>query len=191
MSVLEERAIYSVKPTAQAEPPLNGSVNIPAIRIGQGFDVHAFAPDRPLILGGVHIPHPLGLMGHSDADVLLHAVIDAILGAAALGDIGRFFPDHDARWKDADSRYLLQQAAARVREAGWCVVNIDATLICQQPRISPHAQAMAHNIAADIGVSPDQISIKGKTTEGLGFTGREEGIAAQAVALLSRPMPVV
>ena len=158
----------------------------PPIRIGQGFDVHAFVDGRPLILGGVTIPHPQGLLGHSDADVLLHAVTDAILGAAGLGDIGRHFPDTDPQWKGADSRVLLRGAYASVKTAGWLVGNVDCTLICERPKVLPHAQAMAANIAADLEITPEQVNIKGKTTEKLGFTGRGEGIAAQAVALLAR-----
>lgn len=158
----------------------------PPIRIGQGFDVHAFVDGRPLILGGVTIPHPQGLLGHSDADVLLHAITDAILGAAGLGDIGRHFPDTDPQWKGADSRVLLRGAYASVKMAGWLVGNVDCTLICERPKVLPHAQAMAANIAADLEITPEQVNIKGKTTEKLGFTGRGEGIAAQAVALLAR-----
>ncbi|QDX81077.1 2-C-methyl-D-erythritol 2,4-cyclodiphosphate synthase [Denitratisoma sp. DHT3] len=156
------------------------------IRIGQGFDVHAFAAGRPLIIGGVTIPFERGLLGHSDADVLLHAITDAVLGAAGLGDIGRHFPDTDPRWSGADSRMLLRGAVERVRLAGWRVGNVDCTVICQAPRILPHAPAMAANIAADLGIEPGAVNIKGKTTEQLGFTGRGEGIAAQAVALLLR-----
>ncbi|GAB2182275.1 2-C-methyl-D-erythritol 2,4-cyclodiphosphate synthase [Denitratisoma sp. agr-D3] len=153
-------------------------------RVGQGFDVHALVTGRPCIIGGVTIPFDKGLLGHSDADVLLHAVTDAILGAAGLGDIGRHFPDTDPQWKGADSRVLLRGAAAKVRAAGWAVANVDCTVICQAPKILPHAAAMAANIAADLGIAPEQVNIKGKTTEQLGFTGRGEGIAAQAVALL-------
>lgn len=155
-------------------------------RVGQGFDVHALVPDRALIIGGVTIPYPLGLLGHSDADVLLHALTDALLGAAGLGDIGRLFPDTDPAHAGADSRVLLREAFARVRAAGWAVVNVDATVICQAPKILPHAPAMVANIAADLGMPPDAVNIKGKTTEKLGFTGRGEGIAAQVVALLAR-----
>jgi len=160
-------------------------MNIP-FRIGQGFDVHALVPGRPLIIGGVTIPFSRGLLGHSDADVLLHAITDALLGAAGLGDIGRLFPDTDDRHAGADSRALLREAFARVREAGWAVANIDATVICAAPKILPHAPAMVSNIAADLEMDPAAINIKGKTTEKLGFTGRGEGIAAQAVALLAK-----
>ena len=160
-------------------------MNIP-FRIGQGFDVHALVPGRPLIIGGVTIPFSRGLLGHSDADVLLHAITDALLGAAGLGDIGRLFPDTDDRHAGADSRVLLREAFARVREAGWAVANIDATVICTAPKILPYAPAMVSNLAADLQMDPAAINIKGKTTEKLGFTGRGEGIAAQAVALLAK-----
>ena len=155
-----------------------------AFRIGQGFDVHALAAGRKLILGGVEIPYAKGLLGHSDADVLLHAITDALLGAAGLGDIGRMFPDNDAQWAGADSRLLLRGAMAAVDAAGWRVGNVDATIIAQAPRVLPYAQAMCANIAADLGIAPQAVNIKGKTTEQLGFTGRGEGIAAQAVVLL-------
>ena len=156
------------------------------IRVGQGMDIHALVPGRPLILGGVTIPHEKGLLGHSDADALLHAITDALLGATGLGDIGRMFPDSDERWRGADSRELLRQAMARVKASGWRVGNVDATIVCQAPRIAPHAAAMAAHIGADLGISPEAVSIKGKTAEGLGFAGRREGIAVQAVALLLR-----
>jgi len=155
-------------------------------RIGQGFDVHALVAGRPLILGGVTIPFERGLLGHSDADVLLHALTDALLGAAGLGDIGRLFPDTDPRHAGADSRALLREAYAAVRAAGYVVVNVDATVICRAPRIAPHVPAMATNIAADLAMAAADVNIKGKTTERLGFTGRGEGIAAQVVALLVR-----
>ncbi|MFZ2627434.1 MAG: 2-C-methyl-D-erythritol 2,4-cyclodiphosphate synthase [Rugosibacter sp.] len=155
-----------------------------AFRIGQGFDVHALAAGRKLILGGVEIPYAKGLLGHSDADVLLHAITDALLGAAGLGDIGRMFPDTDAQWAGADSRLLLRDAMTAVHAAGWRVGNVDATIIAQAPRVLPYAGAMCANIAADLGIAPQAVNIKGKTTEQLGFTGRGEGIAAQAVVLL-------
>lgn len=167
-----------------AETPFGRS--FPALRIGQGFDVHALVAGRPLIVGGVTIPFPLGLLGHSDADVLLHALTDALLGAAGLGDIGRLFPDTDPRHAGADSRALLREAFARVRAAGYSVVNVDATVICRAPKILPHVPAMVANIAGDLGLEPAAVNIKGKTTEKLGFTGRGEGIAAQVVALLVR-----
>ncbi|WP_374476714.1 2-C-methyl-D-erythritol 2,4-cyclodiphosphate synthase [Zoogloea sp.] len=155
-------------------------------RIGQGFDVHALVPGRPLIIGGVTIPFSKGLLGHSDADVLLHTITDAVLGAAGLGDIGRHFPDTDPRFEGVDSRVLLREAAAAARAAGWVTVNVDATVIARAPRILPHVPAMVTNIAADLGVDPAVVNVKGKTTEKLGFTGRGEGIAAQAVALMAR-----
>jgi 2-C-methyl-D-erythritol 2,4-cyclodiphosphate synthase len=153
-------------------------------RIGQGFDVHALVTGRKLIIGGVDIPFDKGLEGHSDADVLLHAVTDAILGAAGLGDIGRHFPDTDPRYRGADSRVLLRDAAAKVRAAGWQVCNVDTTIIAQAPRMAPHVSAMCANIAEDLGIEPGAVNVKAKTTERLGFTGRGEGIAAEAIALL-------
>lgn len=156
------------------------------IRVGQGYDVHALVPGRPLILGGVTIPHGAGLLGHSDADALLHAITDALLGAAGLGDIGRMFPDSDERWRGADSRLLLREAVAEVIAAGWRIGNVDGTVIAQAPRIAPHVEAMRLNIAADLGIDAACVNIKGKTTERLGFAGRGEGIAAEAVALLLR-----
>ncbi|WIM06183.1 MAG: 2-C-methyl-D-erythritol 2,4-cyclodiphosphate synthase [Candidatus Nitricoxidivorans perseverans] len=155
-------------------------------RIGQGVDVHPLVQGRKLILGGVEIPFERGLHGHSDADALLHAITDAILGAAGLGDIGRMFPDTDERWKGVDSRLLLRGAMAQVHAAGWRVCNVDATVIAQAPRIAPYAAQMQENIAADLEVVAACVNIKGKTTEKLGFCGRGEGIAAQAVALLVR-----
>ena len=158
-------------------------------RVGQGFDVHALVTGRPLIVGGVNIPFRQGLLGHSDADVLLHALTDALLGAAGLGDIGRLFPDTDPKHAGADSRVLLRTAFARVKAAGWQVVNIDATIICKAPKIMPYAPEMVANIAADLDIEPGAINIKGKTTEKLGFTGRGEGIAAQVVSLLAAIEP--
>lgn len=156
------------------------------VRIGQGFDVHAFAKNRKLIIGGVDIPYELGLAGHSDADVLLHAICDALLGGAALGDIGRHFPDTDAKYKNIDSRELLRDVMAKVRSLGWQVGNVDATLIAQAPKMAPHIPVMTKNIAEDLGIALDQINVKATTTEKLGFTGRGEGIAAQAICLLVR-----
>jgi 2-C-methyl-D-erythritol 2,4-cyclodiphosphate synthase len=155
-------------------------------RVGQGFDVHALVTGRPLIIGGVTIPHTHGLQGHSDADVLLHAVTDALLGAAGLGDIGRHFPDTDPTYRGADSRVLLRDAVAKVRAAGWVPVNIDATVHAQAPKIGPHAAAMVANIAADVGVGVGEVNVKAKTNEHLGYLGRKEGIAATVVALLGR-----
>jgi len=156
------------------------------LRVGQGFDVHALQEGRPLILGGVTIPHTHGLLGHSDADALLHAITDAILGAATLGDIGRLVPDTDPAFKGSDSRVLLREAYRRVREAGWLVVNVDATIHAQAPKIMPYAAAMVSNIAADLELDPGCVNVKGKTNEHLGYLGRKEGIAATAVALLAR-----
>ncbi len=156
-----------------------------AFRIGQGFDVHALVDGRKLILGGVEIPYPKGLLGHSDADVLLHAITDALLGAAGLGDIGRLFPDTDAQWAGADSRHLLRLAVAAVKDAGWRVGNVDATIIAQAPKVASYVPMMCANIAADLNVAITAVNIKGKTTEHLGFTGRGEGIAAEAVVLLA------
>ena len=155
------------------------------MRVGQGFDVHALVTGRKLIIGGVDIPNEKGLDGHSDADVLLHALCDALLGAGALGDIGRHFPDTDSRYKNADSRVLLREVSRLVQEAGYRIVNIDATIIAQAPKMAPHIPAMANNIATDLGLSRGQVNIKATTTEGLGYTGRGEGIAAAAVVLLN------
>jgi 2-C-methyl-D-erythritol 2,4-cyclodiphosphate synthase len=154
------------------------------IRVGQGFDVHALVPGRRLVIGGVEIAHERGLLGHSDADVLLHAITDAVLGAAALGDIGRLFPDHDPKFRDADSRALLRSAVARAGAAGWRVGNVDATVIAERPRIGPHVAAMCAAIAAECGIDAGAVNVKGKTSEKLGHLGRGEGIAAQAVVLL-------
>jgi len=154
------------------------------MRIGQGFDVHQLVAGRKLILGGVEIPYDKGLLGHSDADVLLHAICDALLGAAALGDIGRHFADTEAQYKDIDSRILLRETLHLVREAGWRVGNVDATLIAQAPKMAPHIPQMVANIAADLRLEKHAVNVKATTTEQLGYTGRSEGIAAQAVVLL-------
>ncbi|NBS57281.1 MAG: 2-C-methyl-D-erythritol 2,4-cyclodiphosphate synthase [Betaproteobacteria bacterium] len=159
------------------------------MRIGQGFDVHALVAGRKLIMGGVHVPYDRGLEGHSDADVLLHAICDALLGAAALGDIGKHFPDTDPGYKDADSRVLLRAVGRKVAEAGYTVGNIDATIIAQAPRMAPHIPKMVLNILADLDMKPGSVNVKATTTERLGFTGRGEGIAAQAVVLLA-PIPI-
>ena len=154
------------------------------IRVGQGYDVHQLVVGRPLILGGVTIAHDKGLLGHSDADALLHAITDALLGAAALGDIGHHFPDTATEFKGADSRVLLRAAYASVQAQGWQVVNVDTTIIAQQPKLKSHLLGMRENIAADLGLSVNEVNIKGKTNEKLGYLGREEGIEAQAVVLL-------
>ena len=153
-------------------------------RIGQGYDCHALVPGRPLVLGGVTIPHRAGLLGHSDADALLHAITDALFGAAGLGDIGKHFPDTDERFRGADSRVLLREAAQRVRDAGYEIGNIDATIIAQAPKMAPHLPGMIANIASDLDIEAGQVNLKAKTNERLGWEGREEGIAAQAAALL-------
>ncbi len=154
------------------------------MRVGHGFDVHALVAGRKLVIGGVEVPFDRGLEGHSDADVLLHAITDALLGAAALGDIGRHFPDTDPAYRGADSRALLRAAMAKVAAAGYCVANVDATIIAQAPKMAPHIPAMIRNLAADLGLEPGRLNVKAKTTERLGFTGRGEGIAAEAVVLL-------
>jgi 2-C-methyl-D-erythritol 2,4-cyclodiphosphate synthase len=154
------------------------------MRIGQGYDVHALVAGRKLVIGGVEIPHPTGLAGHSDADVLLHAICDALLGAAALGDIGMHFPDSSPQYGDIDSRELLRATAKKVRAAGYRIVNVDSTIVAQAPRMAPHIARMIGNIAADLGLEPAAVSVKATTTEKLGYLGREEGIAAQAIALI-------
>jgi 2-C-methyl-D-erythritol 2,4-cyclodiphosphate synthase len=161
-------------------------MTMPPFRIGQGYDCHALVSGRKLVIGGVTIPHATGLLGHSDADVLLHALTDALLGAAGLGDIGRHFPDTAAEFAGADSRVLLRQAVGRVRAAGYLVGNVDATIIAQAPKMAPHIPTMVANVAADLGVAVGQVNIKAKTNERLGYLGREEGIAAEAIALLYR-----
>ncbi len=153
-------------------------------RIGEGWDTHALVPGRPLIIGGVHIPHALGLLGHSDADVLLHAITDALLGAAALGDIGRHFPDTDARFKGADSTVLLAEAAVRVRATGYEIANIDSTVIAQAPKLAPHIPAMCAIIAKTLGLALDQVNVKAKTAEHLGPVGLGQSMEARAVVLL-------
>lgn len=154
------------------------------MRIGHGYDVHPLVPGRELVLGGVMIPHPKGLLGHSDADALIHAICDACLGAAGLGDIGRHFPDTDKQYKDIDSRILLRRVRDALKERGWRVVNVDATIIAQAPRLAPHIPVMVTNIAADLGLEANVVNVKATTTEKLGFAGREEGVAAHAVVLL-------
>jgi len=154
------------------------------MRIGHGYDVHRFGEGEFITLGGVRIPHKFGLLAHSDGDVLLHALSDALLGAAALGDIGRHFPDTDPQFKGADSRVLLRHVVALLQGKGWQVGNVDATIVAQAPKMAPHIEAMRAHIAADLQVEPDQVNVKATTTEKLGFAGREEGIAVHAVALL-------
>jgi len=156
----------------------------PPYRIGQGYDCHALVPGRPLIIGGVKIPHRLGLLGHSDADVLIHAIIDALLGAAALGDIGRLFPDTDPKYSGEDSRILLREAASRVKLAGYEIGNVDATIIAEAPKMAPHIPLMISHISADLDLTPEQVNIKAKTNERLGWEGRQEGIGAQAIVLI-------
>ena len=160
--------------------------DIPSFRIGQGYDVHAFGAGDHVMLGGVRVPHGRGVVAHSDGDVALHALCDAILGALALGDIGVHFPPSDERWRDADSLALLRRCVALAGERGWRLGNADVTIVCERPKVGPHAQLMRERIAAACGVEMDAISVKATTSEKLGFTGREEGIAAQAVALLVR-----
>lgn len=155
------------------------------MRIGHGYDVHKLVEGRKLIVGGVEIPYELGLLGHSDADVLLHAISDAILGAAALGDIGGMFPDTDEKWKGADSLVLLEAVVKRVNDEGYVIENIDSTLIAQQPKMKPHILSMRENIAKVCGIDVSQVSVKATTEEQLGFTGRKEGISAHAVVLLN------
>lgn len=155
-------------------------------RIGHGFDVHALVAGRKCIIGGVDIPYERGLAGHSDADVLLHALCDALLGAAGLGDIGRHFPDTSAEFKDIDSRILLRRVAGQLKQRGWVAANVDATIIAQAPKMAPHIVRMTAHIADDLGIPVDRVNVKATTTEQLGFTGRGEGIAAEAVCLIVR-----
>lgn len=157
-----------------------------AIRIGSGYDVHAFTQGRPLILGGVTIPHDCGLSGHSDADALIHAVVDALLGAAALGDIGTHFPSHDPRWKDQPSAVFLDYTYGLLCQHGWQIGNIDATIVAERPKLAPHVQAMRTHLAERLHLAIAQVSVKATTTDGLGFAGRREGIACYAVALLEQ-----
>lgn len=157
------------------------------MRVGQGSDIHALVAGRKLIIGGVEIPHERGLLGHSDADVLLHAIIDALLGAAGLGDIGRHFPDTDERYRGADSRVLLRATRDMLQGAGWRIVNVDSTINAQRPKMAPHIPAMVACIAADLGLAETAVNVKAKTGERLGFVGREEGISCDAIALIDRP----
>lgn len=162
-------------------------MNLPAIRVGEGWDTHALVQGRPLILGGVTIPHSHGLLGHSDADALLHAITDALLGAAALGDIGRHFPDTDPAFKGADSVVLLTEAARRVREAGWQIGNVDSTIVAQAPKMAPHITAMRERIAQALGLGVDAVNVKAKTAEKMGPVGEGRAIETRAVCLLFRP----
>lgn len=155
-------------------------------RVGQGYDVHAFGEGDHVVLGGVRIAHDRGVVAHSDGDVVIHALCDALLGALALGDIGVHFPPSEARWKDADSRQFLRHCRELLAERGWAVGNADVTVVCERPRLAPHAAAMRAHLAADLGVDVDAVSVKATTSEKLGFTGRGEGLAAMAVALLVR-----
>jgi 2-C-methyl-D-erythritol 2,4-cyclodiphosphate synthase len=157
-----------------------------SIRIGQGFDVHAFGDGDHVMLGGVRVPHTRGVLAHSDGDVVLHALCDAILGALALGDIGQHFPPSDPHWQGADSRAFVRHCDALIRARGWQVGNCDITVVCEQPKVGPHAQAMREAIAADLGIDIEAVSVKATTTETLGFAGRGEGVAAQAACLLVR-----
>ncbi|HOP73489.1 MAG TPA: 2-C-methyl-D-erythritol 2,4-cyclodiphosphate synthase [Bacillota bacterium] len=158
------------------------------MRVGQGFDVHRLVPERKLILGGVEIPYDLGLLGHSDADVLIHAIMDALLGAAGLRDIGVHFPDNDPAYRGADSRKLLQYVGRLIREKGFRIVNLDATIIAQRPKLAGYIQQMTENIAVDLEIEVNQVNIKATTTEGLGFTGTGEGMASMAVALVDEKL---
>ena len=165
---------------------MNARIKPPLWRIGEGWDTHALALGRKLVLGGVEIPHTHGLMGHSDADALCHAITDALFGAAALGDIGFHFPDTDAQYKGADSVALLAEAARRVRAAGWVIANVDSTIVAQAPKMAPHILAMRQRVAQAIGVAVDQVSVKAKTAEGMGPVGRFESIETRAVCLLQK-----
>ena len=156
------------------------------VRVGSGYDVHAFVPDRPLILGGVTIPHDMGLSGHSDADVVFHAVVDALLGAAALGDIGGYFPSNDERWKNRPSSVFLEYTRDLLQQQRWKISNIDATIVAERPKLAPHIPAMRTHLAGHLHLTLEQVSIKATTTDGLGFAGRREGIACYAVALIEQ-----
>ena len=169
-----------------SEPVGNQGFNPRDLRIGQGMDVHAFAPGRPLIIGGVKIPHYQGLDGHSDADVLTHAIMDALLGAARAGDIGKLFPPTDPAFKDADSIKLLEHVAAKVRELGFEILDVDSVIAAQEPKLSPHRDAMRQNLASAMGISVENVGVKATTTERLGYEGREEGVTAYASCLLVR-----
>lgn len=156
------------------------------MRVGYGYDVHRLQEGRRLVLGGVEIPHTQGLLGHSDADVLLHAICDALLGAAALGDIGQHFPDSDSQYQDINSLLLLKEVAGILQRAGWRVINVDSTVVAQEPRLAPHIKQMRQNIARFLAIEPEQVSVKATTSEGLGFEGRQQGISAHAVVLIEQ-----
>lgn len=185
-AILRKRQSAASLSAASASQVITVPVYRPGFRIGQGYDVHRLVPGRKLILGGVEIPWEKGLLGHSDADVLLHAITDALFGALALGDIGTHFPDTDPAYKGADSRELLRKAVEILREKGWTVGNLDATVIAQAPKLKPFILQMRENIAADLGIPQDQVSVKATTEEGLGFTGTGEGISASASVMLLR-----
>ena len=172
------------------EPASPSQPSVPRFRIGEGWDTHALVAGRPLIIGGVHVPYERGVLGHSDADVLLHAITDALLGAAGLGDIGRHFPDTDAQFKGADSIVLLVEAARRVCEKGWLIGNIDSTVIAQAPKLAPHIPAMQRSIAAALGLAIDQVNVKAKTAEKLGPVGEGLSMEARAVVLLVNPVAI-
>lgn len=186
-SLVERRGVHpALVEGSYANIKLTTREDLPSVtRIGKGFDVHRLVEERKCIIGGVDIPNKKGLLGHSDADVLTHAIMDALLGAAALGDIGRIFPDSDEQFKDADSIKMLEQVGYMIREKGYGISNIDATVICERPKISPYVEEMIENIAKALKIDSDRINIKGTTTEKLGFTGRKEGIAAEAVCILN------
>jgi 2-C-methyl-D-erythritol 2,4-cyclodiphosphate synthase len=155
-------------------------------RVGTGYDAHKLVVGRPFILGGVIVPHDMGLLGHSDADVLAHAISDAVLGALALGDLGKYFPDSDPKWKGADSLTLLKECVRLVKEKGWEIANVDSTIVCQKPKLAPHIPGMIEKVSQALGVSLDRVSVKAKTTEEMGFEGRQEGVSAQAVVMLQK-----
>jgi 2-C-methyl-D-erythritol 2,4-cyclodiphosphate synthase len=181
--------IFSRKPRASRSASAKKSSDPFSVRVGTGFDVHRLEPGDGVTLGGVRIACAYRVVAHSDGDVLIHALCDALLGAAGLGDIGHWFPDTDARFKGADSRALLREVVRQLAQRGWQVANADTTLIAEAPRVAPHVAAMRERLAKDLAVSPDAVNVKATTTEGLGFTGRKEGIAAQAVALIVQRAP--
>lgn len=188
---MRNRSWRSAGVTEKTDPALESAAgglagSVPAFRVGLGYDAHRFAPDRALVLGGVRLREQDGLLGHSDADVLVHAIMDALLGAAGLEDIGHYFPDTDPAYAGADSMDLLEAVVTLLSDRGWRAVNVDAMVICEEPRIAPHRGAMRARLAEALGVGVEAVGLRGTTTEGMGFTGRREGIAAQAVALVER-----